>query len=144
MPDNREPGASSAEPRLKHLEFIQNVIVRMGSNSFRLKGWSVVLVSALLVLISRACQTSATYIALLPVLVFWGLDAYFLSQERRYRALYDQVRVLNAVDIDFSMATGHLSGPKLRWRSAAASRTLLPFYLALAVAVSAAMFFVQP
>lgn len=30
--------------------------------------------------------------ALLPSLTFWALDAYYLRQERLYRALYDHVR----------------------------------------------------
>ena len=36
--------------REKHLELIQGVINRMAGNSFHLKGWSVVLVSALFAL----------------------------------------------------------------------------------------------
>ncbi len=38
------------EAKLKHLEMIQGVVNRMASNSFQLKGWSVVLVSALFAL----------------------------------------------------------------------------------------------
>lgn len=38
------------DARLKHLEFIQKAVQRMASNSFTLKGWSVVLVSALFAL----------------------------------------------------------------------------------------------
>ena len=34
--------------QLKHLEFIQNVITRMNTNSFQIKTWAVTLVSALL------------------------------------------------------------------------------------------------
>lgn len=59
------------DAKLKHLELIQGVINRLAGNSFYMKGWAVVLLSALL------------------VLVFWGLDAYFLWQERLYRVLYD-------------------------------------------------------
>ena len=31
----------------------------------------------------------------LPALIFWGLDAYYLQQERLYRALYDHVRKID-------------------------------------------------
>ena len=41
------------EAKLKHLEFIQRVIDRLATDSFRMKGWAVVLVSALLVLLAR-------------------------------------------------------------------------------------------
>ena len=37
--------------KLKHLEFIQGVINRLSTDSFRMKGWAVVLISALLVLL---------------------------------------------------------------------------------------------
>ncbi len=40
------------DAKLKHLEFIQGVINRLASASFKMKGWSVVLVSALLVLLA--------------------------------------------------------------------------------------------
>ena len=38
------------EQKMKHLEFIQNVITRMNSNSFLIKGWAITLVSALFAL----------------------------------------------------------------------------------------------
>ena len=37
-----------SEDKLKHLEFIQNVITRMNTNSFQIKGWTVTIVSAVL------------------------------------------------------------------------------------------------
>lgn len=36
------------EEKMRHLEMIQNVISRMASNSFLLKGWTVTLVVGLL------------------------------------------------------------------------------------------------
>ena len=39
--------AQTMENKQKHLELIQGVINRLSSNSFLLKGWSVVLISAL-------------------------------------------------------------------------------------------------
>lgn len=88
------------ENKLKHLEFIQGVINRLASNSFHMKGWSVVLVAAILVLLAREGRLDAAFIAFGPALVFWGLDGYFLWQERLYRALYDHVRTLDERDVD--------------------------------------------
>lgn len=79
------------EAKLKHLEFIQGVINRLATDSFRMKGWAVVLVSALLVLLARKQRFEFAYIGYVPVLVFWGLDGYFLWQERLFRDLYDHV-----------------------------------------------------
>ena len=121
------------ENKLKHLEFIQGVINRLASNSFQMKGWSVVLVAAILVLLAREGRLDAAFIALGPVLVFWGLDGYFLWQERLYRALYDHVRTLDEDRIDFSMDVGKLPpGMSRTWLGAAWSRTLFYFYAALA------------
>ena len=123
------------EAKLKHLELIQGVVNRMAFNSFMLKGWSVVLVSAVLVLISPQDGDNRALIGLLPTLVFWGLDGYFLRQERLYRALYDHVRVLAPDEIDFSMKTGDFAGPNPTWLSAFLSITLILFYAAVLMGV---------
>ncbi len=124
------------EKKLKHLEFIQGVINRLAANSFQMKGWAVVLVAASLVLLARACRLDAAYIALLPVLVFWGLDGYFLSQERLYRALYDDVRAHDCTQIDFSMNVSRFRvGYKRSWLGATLSRTLLFFYAGLTTTI---------
>ena len=126
--------------KIKHLEFIQGVINRLASDSFRLKGWSVVLVSALFVLSAREGRPELVSAAIVPVFVFWGLDGYFLWQERLFRVLYDHVRVLAEDQVDFSMnvrAVG--TGRAPTWLGATFSRTLLSFYAALAVAVGMAL-----
>ena len=127
------------QQKLKHLEFIQGVINRLATNSFQMKGWSVVLVAAILVLLARESKLHAAYIALLPIVVFWALDGYFLWQERLYRALYDHVRTLDKSQIDFSMnVTPFRTGYRHRWLGATLSRTLLLFYGMLAVTVGVA------
>ncbi|MYB37482.1 MAG: hypothetical protein F4Y26_08890 [Gammaproteobacteria bacterium] len=91
------------DAKLKHLELIQGVINRLASDSFRMKGWTVVLLAALFILLARHELLGAATIALLPILAFWGLDGYFLWQERLFRAHYDCVRNLPDAEIDFSM-----------------------------------------
>ena len=138
MEEQHQPEAVPMESKLKHLEMIQGVINRMASNSFRLKEWSVVLISAILFLAAREDSGEAALIGLAPALVFWGLDAYFLRQERLYRALYDDVRMLEPTEIDFSMKTDIFKGKKLMWLSSLFSRTLLAFYTVVVVAVVSA------
>ena len=89
--------------KIKHLEMIQDIIRRMASNSFMLKGWAVTLVAGIFALSSKDAEKLYFLIAYIPIFVFWGLDAYYLLQERLYRALYDKVRQLDEKDIDFSM-----------------------------------------
>ena len=123
--------------KIKHLEFIQGVVNRLATNSFRIKGWAVILVSALLVLLFRENRADLAWIGFVPVFVFWGLDGYFLWQERLFRDLYDHVRVLQEDRIDFSMDT---SAFDRSWWSATLSITLFPFYGAIAAAVAIALF----
>lgn len=138
MASELQPEAVPMESKLKHLELIQGVINRMASNSFRLKEWGVVLVSAILILAAREDSGEVALIGLVPVLVFWGLDAYFLRQERLYRALYDHVRMLDPHEIEFSMKTDTFMGRKLTLTSSFFSTTLLAYYLAIAMAVVSA------
>ena len=78
---------------LKHLEFIQNIINRLSNNSFLLKGWNVTVSSAILALIVNNPKPLFAIVALFSSLSFWGLDAYYLRQERLFRSLYDDLRV---------------------------------------------------
>ena len=127
--------------RQKHLEFIQGVINRLATASFRLKGWAVVLVTALSVLMREELGGLAP-IALVPVLIFWGLDGYFLWQERLFRALYDHVRVLQEGSVDFSMnVSAFRNGWKQTWIGSILSITLIMFYGALIVAIAVVLLF---
>ena len=124
------------DPRIKHLEIIQSVVNRLASDSFRMKGWCVVLVAALFVVLAREGRIEFVGVALVPVLFFWGLDGYFLWQERLFRALYDHVRVQGEAEIDFSMDVSAFKTDRARtWPGATFSRTLSVFYGALALAV---------
>jgi hypothetical protein len=77
------------EYMLKEIEIIQNIINRMASNSFIIKGWAITLVVATLLL--KGAEKYKVCIAFIPLLAFWFLDAYFLWQERMYRKLYEWV-----------------------------------------------------
>ena len=57
------------DKKIKHLELIQGVINRLATNSFQMKGWTVVLVAAILVLLAREDRLDAAFIALLPIFV---------------------------------------------------------------------------
>ena len=139
-PNGAQEKAKLMDEKFRHLQFIQGVINRLASNSFQMKGWSVVLVAAILVLLAREGRLDAAPIALVPVLIFWFLDGYFLRQERLFRALYDHVRVLEEGKIDFSMDIKSLKiGYNRTWLGATLSRTLFWFYGALVLTVVLAM-----
>ena len=72
----------------KHLEIMQGVIFRMAENSRSCKVWCVTLVSAILVLVARTGEADHSLIALAPTVLFYVLDAYYLSLERGFRRSY--------------------------------------------------------
>lgn len=125
--------------KIKHLEFIQGVVNRLSTNSFLLKGWSVILVSALFALSAGDANVSFVYLSYIPAGIFWGLDGYFLAVERQYRRHYDRVRGLDDTEVDFSMDLGDLRGGVRAWASATFSKTLLPFHGAILGAIVVVM-----
>jgi len=76
------------EYMLKEIDIIQDIIKRIASNSFMIKGWAITLVVIVLLLKGGRHQV---LIAFVPLLVFWFLDTYFLRQERMYKKLYEWV-----------------------------------------------------
>ena len=116
------------ENKRTHLSMIQGIVNRLAQDSFLLKGWSVVLVSALFVLAANSSNQYFVYLSYFPAIAFWILDGYFLWQGRLSRALYDKVRVLNEDDIDFSMDTIVLKADNKSWFQAIFSTTLLIFH----------------
>ena len=116
--------------KLKHLELILGIVNRLSVNSFLLKGWSVMLVTALFALSASDRNPSFAFLAYIPAFVFWGLDGYFLWQERLYRALYNRVRTLSEEEVDFSMDTNSFKMNN-DWGAATLSKTLIAFHLRL-------------
>lgn len=123
------------EDKRKHLELVQGVINRMASNSFMLKGWAVTLVAGIFALAGKDTDKLYFLVAYVPIIIFWGLDAYYLLQERLYRSLYDKVRQTDENQIDFSLeATAQeFNSERNCYGSCFFSRTELCFYLPLAI-----------
>ena len=119
---------------IKHLEFIQVVITRMNTNSFLIKGWMVTIAAAVLALFASTLNRSFVLCGLPPTVLFWCLDAYYLTQERRFRGLYNDVagvsdspQYLKA----FEMRPGLYSGGKYSYCSVFWSQAIWPLYLAV-------------
>ena len=127
------------ERKTKHLEMIQGVINRLSNNSFLLKGWSVVLVSALFALSDGDSNPDFIFLAYIPAIVFWGLDGYFLWEERKFRKLYYRVRTLDEPAIDFPMDKTPLTAEAGDWWNATWSKTLIPFHGVLILAIIVVM-----
>lgn len=121
------------ENKIKHLEFIQTTITRMNQNSFQIKGWMITLVSALLALYASSERVVYILIAIVPAVVFWFLDAYYLQQERRFRGVYNDVAGLSPDDSrinvrEFEMPIQKYQCGKYCYLNVLFSRTIFPLY----------------
>lgn len=121
--------------KLKHLEFIQNVITRMGHNSFLIKGWCVTILSALVVVTVKEKCYVLFLISILPIICFWFLDSYYLQQERRFRVLYDEAceEDFQLFSMDPSSKTLSANKKKLNYWNVVMSKTILVLYLSLVI-----------
>ncbi len=79
------------EEKRQHLEFIQNVITRMNTNSFQIKGLAVSIVTALMAIYASTPKIILIFIGIPPTVLFWFLDSYYLQQERKFRGVYNDV-----------------------------------------------------
>ena len=121
------------ENKIKHLEFIQSTITRMNQNSFQIKGWMITLVSALLALYASSERVVYILIAIVPAVVFWFLDAYYLQQERRFRGVYNDVAGLSPDDSrikvrEFEMPIQKYQCGKYCYFNVLFSKTIFPLY----------------
>jgi ABC-type multidrug transport system permease subunit len=130
------------ERKLKHLEFIQTVITRMNTNSFLIKGWSVTLITGLFALAAKDANIKYVLISYFIIPIFWILDGFYISTERRYRALYDVTAVKKDDAIDFSMKVKDFE-KQHSWLNGIFSKTLVIFYVALVCAVLLVMYFLS-
>lgn len=136
----------SDENKRYHLNMIQGIISRMGNNSFALKGWSVGIMIAIYAFAGQN-SNKAVIITLIPLVVFWILDAYYLSLDRRFRMLYDSVRIKDDKEINFSMDFNDLKikvgeVKKISFIKIMFSKSILPFYL-VCIATTLIIYFVK-
>ena len=116
------------ELRVKHLEMIQNVISRLNTNSFLVKGWTLTIAGLIYVYAAGRNGWQAAAIGTTAAFAFWTLDAYLLYSERMFRQLYDDARQIDShVDL-FSMQVAAYKGSRL-WMSTAFSLTMISFYI---------------
>jgi hypothetical protein len=87
----------------------------------------VTLAAALTAVATNESRRGLVVIAACSTALFWLIDGIYLSLERRYRELYDEVAGKDENQIDFSMKIGTDKQAR-RWLAAFVSRTLLLFY----------------
>ena len=86
----------------KHLEFLQNNISRMNQCSFQMKGWAIALASALVAVFAATLSDKNVsnnriyiFVAIASTVLFWVLDSMYLSKERKFVGMYNDVIGVN-------------------------------------------------
>ena len=135
MSDNEQHDESI---RIAHLTMLQGVIARMGANSFTLKALAATFGSAAVAVMATVKTPSLYYAiaAIVPMVIFWLMDAQYLRLERAYRKLYDHVRKGEEVEAYSLEATPFMqdSGSVLRL---AISWSVSWFYVAIFLSLGA-------
>ena len=86
----------------EYLQMLQEPICRMSTISAIFKGFAATIVAGISVISYSSTNTWILGLSFLPVLAFAVLDIYYLKLERKFRFLFEQVR-LDKHEIDFSM-----------------------------------------
>src|SRR2546421_11687138 len=93
------------DKRVRHLELVQSVVARLSNESFVVKGWAITVGAALIGFAISVDSAGLAFAAILPSLLFWALDTYFLRSERLFRSLYDSVRAEEDIEAFYMSAT---------------------------------------
>jgi len=139
------------ENNIKHLEFIQLNIDRMNQNSFQMKGWASAILSALLAIFAASIDDNGygnvgfIFVAIVPNIIFWLLDSYYLQQEQKFRGIYNDVAHLTEeskrIDVkEFEMPLDKYVGCKYCFFSVMWSKTEWPLYLIVIIGLIIAGF----
>jgi hypothetical protein len=134
----------------KYMDLLQANIQRMSALSNGCKTWCVTLTAALLVLGLQDKVPAVFYVLLLPVAMFYFLDCYYLTVERRFVGLFkefaDKARVAQVRQSDLyvmDIRQGLRSRLALILRIALLSFATLPFYAIVLLAVFLALCFAK-
>ena len=72
-----------------YLQFLQNNIARMNTNSAQAKGWCIAIVAALLAIFAQTNNELFIWICFIPIVLFCILDALYLQQEHKFVGMYN-------------------------------------------------------
>lgn len=118
--------------KTEYLQMIQEPISRMSTISAIFKGFAATIVAGITAISYCEIHILILGLSFLPVVAFAILDVYYLMLERKFRFLFDEVR-LDRHEIDFSMSLTKNSSEiilaKARVRDCIKSPSIFIFYL---------------
>lgn len=89
--DHSESGATGETAKLKHLDYIQSIVVRMAHSSTQSKSWLLPVAVATFGYALTQRSGTVALLGIAAILLFGYMDASYLRQERAYRQLYNAV-----------------------------------------------------
>lgn len=93
-----------SKEKLKFLEFIQATITRMNTNSLQIKAMCIAIISAIFAIYATTQNRYIILVSLFPLVICCFLDSYYLWQERRFRALYNDILKKHSKIKDFDLS----------------------------------------
>ena len=86
----------SNEHKAEHLQMILSVIERMSTTSALYKGFSATIVTGVSAISFVDITPLILLLAFVPVICFFVMDVYYFRLEKKYRILYEKVRLEKA------------------------------------------------
>lgn len=96
-------GPVSPEDKRQHLAFAQDVITRMAQSSSNAKSWLLPVATATYGYAFTKESVAVALLGIIATLVFGLLDYGYLSNERKFRELYDRIAVDDSSVPPFSL-----------------------------------------
>lgn len=127
------------DTRIKHLGMIQDVVERMANASTWMKRMSIIVVGGAVAIAARAVpgpsamtDQDIALVAILLVIIFWGMDSRYHQQERWFRRVYDVVRVeSHTARPDFRITPNQAERESCSFIACVFTWSTWPFYVAL-------------
>jgi uncharacterized membrane protein len=124
-----------AELRVKHLEMAQAVVARLANQGATLKNYCVTVTTAACGFAVTSQHAIFALLALIPIITFAALDTKYLHAERRFRAVFNQIRAEDWGTLP-SFEFDHKNVSVASYWTAFRSWSVLGFYAPLALGVA--------
>ena len=130
-----------SEPTRHYLSMRQDNITRMATNSANCKTWTITIVTALLALtLADKAITGYLKVLYIPVFLFYLLDSYYLSVEKRFRKIEEEFVCKAKIGEDTNDLLYSFHIHKYTWYKqlfyATTSISVWPFYLIIVIVLT--------
>jgi hypothetical protein len=126
---------TSLDRKREHLATIAAIVRRMSLGALLLEGWSLLLVTALLVVSHNPEWARFAWLALFLAIAFWTFDAHLVRQKLLFSSLHERVQALPEADIDCTLDTSLVDREAYAWRSIFLRPRLVLFHGAILLAI---------